>query len=366
MSYRDRTRTATSNLPICAKRHMKRILLDLSKTTNLGGYNETERKIALHSAYDVPNNRRVFRGVYGFNKDQRTFLPKAIVNVDDVPFVFTEKTQFFASTHGIITSTGRNYRSFKPGNPVRIWATLDRRGTALHLSCEIENDGRRYSFGFAYAGAGKLEQRLGRVAHPVSEIDGAIYSPDFLLASRLVQQAARPQAEYLRLVGQGVLTEEHVKRINQRFDTISADDLNAFRIIRREWPGDNAVSTAQVKAAADEMKKLHDKFEAWAEEEEGEDRHDWFDNYAKIFLNKPDQHPTGIVAYDYTYTWMYRDQPYCEFSRGKGRTANCTSFLTAIFPDIVKCSLSQLVENPQWCSASAVSECSRSGRPTGR
>ena len=274
MAYRDRTFTATSNLPACAKRHIKRILLDLSKTTNLGGHNETERRIALNNAFDAAEDKRVFRGVYGFNKGQRTFLPKAIVNIRDEPFVFTEKTQFFASAHGIITSTGRNYRNFKPGDPVRIWATLDRRGTALHLSCEIENDGRRYSFGFAYAGAGKPEQRLGRVAHPVSEIDGAIYSPDFLLASRLAQQVARPQAEYLRLVGQGVLTEKHVERIRQRFDTVAAEDLNAFRIIRREWPGDNAVSTAQVRASAEEMRKLHDKFEAWADEEEDESRHE--------------------------------------------------------------------------------------------
>lgn len=371
MAYQDRIglspSAASFNLPTCARRHLKRIRLDLSKVTNLGSTNDRERTTALDNAFSAESQQRHFDELYGF--DTRTRMPKAIAvtgaNGVLTPYVFTKKTQFFAPTHGIIDSGGRHYQNFEVGDPVRIWATVSRRG-AGHLCCEIENGGRRYSFGFAYAGSGKLEERIGHIGHSVSEIDGAVYSPDFLFAARLVQQYAKPQNEYLRLVGQGTLTAAHVKAMRDRFDTVADSHMNAFRFIRREWPGPNASSEKQVEASADFLDTLHDLFDEQLKVETDAEQHKWLEKYTDVLLKKPDQHPGGIVAYDHTYTWFYRDQPYCEYSRRGGRTANCTSFLHAIFPDLITCSVSGIVENPEWCTALAESECSRTGRPTGR
>ena len=360
MPYTDRTSLT------CAERHLARIRLDLSKAGNASGdVPRRERETFLSNVF-AHKSVGDYDAVYGFNRTQKTFLPKAIVQ-RGTPHVFTTSTQYFAPTHGIIDSLGRHYLRFAVGDPVRLWATVGRSG-ASHLCCEIESRGRRYSFGFAYAGVGKVEEKLGAWGHAISEAPGAIYSPDFLFAWRLQQQYRRPGSEYLRLVGQGLLTASHVSALRARFDTIKDDDMAQLKVYRREWPlrsgGDNSATVRQVRVAADEMQKLHDKFHDWALDEEDEALEEWFDDHALLFLQQPEQNPTSVIAYDHSYTWYYRDQPYCELSRKNGGTANCTSFLNAIFPDLITCTLSQLVENPEWCTAvGPESECSLTGRP---
>jgi hypothetical protein len=362
MPYTDRTSFPST----CAQRHFARIRLDLSKVGNASGaVIERERRTFLSNVFEHKSLGN-YDAVYGFNSSQKDFLPKAIVQ-QGTPHIFTSSTQFFAPTHGIIDSLGRHYRRFAVGDPVRLWATVGRSG-ASHLCCEIESDGRRYSFGFAYAGVGKLEERLGEWGHALSEAPGAIYSPDFLFARRLVQQYRRPGSEYLRLVGQGLLTGAHISALNARFDTIMDQDMAQLKVYRREWPlrsgEDNGATFRQVRVAAEEMQKLHNKFHDWALDEEDEATEKWFDDRALLFLNQPEQDPSSVIAYDYSYTWYYRDQAYCELSRRGGQTANCTSFLNAIFPDLITCTLSEIVENPEWCTAAVMeTACSLTGRP---
>lgn len=375
MPYTDRTSQVVSRfgaLSRCAALHLERIRLDLSRACNpSGAVRERERETFLANVFEHASVGD-FEPVYGFNRSQKAFLPKAIVQ-NDVPHVFTAATQFFSPTHGVIGGAHaphappeRHYRSFSAGDPVRLWATVGRSG-ASHLCCEIESGGRRYSFGFAYAGVGKLEARLGPLAHALSEAPGAIYSPDFLFARRLQQQYRRPQSEYLRLVAQGLLTPAHVAALRSRLDGISASDMAQLKVYRRSWPlragGDNLGTVRQARVAGETMQMLHDKFHDWALDEEDEDAEEWFDDHSLLFLRPPPPPPTSVIAYDYSYTFYYREQPYCELSRAGGAPANCTSFLHAIFPDLITCTLSSIVENPEWCTALTESECSRTGRP---
>lgn len=212
----------------------------------------------------------------------------------------------------------------QPGKSlVRIWATMDRNLSPVdqlfsarfgdttrpgHIVAEIISIGpggqrRDFNLGFVYVG--DAVKGGGSLAHHLHPYEGRVISPDWIFLSKLKTQAKKPSQEHLRLLAEGVLSEETYHKLKHLVESSES-------VVRR----DNDI------------------------------------DYRHIYDIR---HPK-LGGYRAAVPWVA--------GKALGTCHNCTSFIMDLFKGMVSCaSRTTTLVVPGFCRANSPLRCDASGLP---
>jgi hypothetical protein len=248
----------------------------------------------------------------------------------------------------------QNYKNIQAGDRLYVWAILNAAGIPWHLAATVVlQNGVHISFGMGYLGSMSkselpserswyemLTQMSIPGAHSAPQLAG-LYTPDYLYISAVLRQLTKPSGKFLKLIAATDMTQEFVNYLNEEFDKLNPDDIQArmdffqFNTGMQVFTSEHsrANNTKLQNFLAKEVRKHQSKFKRY--------QSDKLSRQIRLLEEYSQALKKGIVPVGYLYnTVTIRDRTYCKISgKGPERGANCTSYLQKLFKGLLDCSL---------------------------
>ena len=228
-------------------------------------------------------------------------------------------------------SITRFYNLINIGDEITVWGTINME-KQLHMKlkktkhiCILIKTKNGYIFSF---GLTTLN------ANTINENTINICTPDYIFEQKILNQIQKQQNKYVKLISKTTLSKQNYDSIINIFNNANSNDFETIRNIHIKLYSFDKHNLNSIK---------NKQFINYSNQ-----TNDLLNNTRELRENNINNKFFWMMFFQFNYDI---DMKYCEYasSRKGNKRINCASFVEKLLGDLITCTGSSIVTNPEWC-----------------